>query len=177
MKKSLRFYFALFFAKCTARILKLIGRKGTSMPGSWAIILCPDFLGRIPRPKTVVMVAGTNGKTTVCNLTEDILTDNHVEYVCNRFGANVNTGIASALIADSTFFGNPKHDLAVFEFDERSAEKILSYIQPDYFVCTNLCRDALDRNANVEFIADLLNKNLNDSATLILNGDDLITSH
>lgn len=127
------------------------------------------FWGAYRARKPVVMVAGTNGKTTVCNLTEDILTDNHVEYVCNRFGANVNTGIASALIADSTFFGNPKHDLAVFEFDERSAEKILSYIQPDYFVCTNLCRDALDRNANVEFIADLLNKNLNDSATLILN--------
>ena len=39
MKRNLRFYFALFFAKGTALVLKLIGRKGTSMPGSWAIIL------------------------------------------------------------------------------------------------------------------------------------------
>ena len=38
MKRSPRFYFALLFAKATARVMKLIGRKGTSMPGSWAII-------------------------------------------------------------------------------------------------------------------------------------------
>ena len=54
MKRNLRFYFALFFAKGTALVLKLIGRKGTSMPGSWAIILCPDFLGRMPRPRRVI---------------------------------------------------------------------------------------------------------------------------
>lgn len=33
MKRNLRFYFALLFAKGTALVLKLIGRKGTSMPG------------------------------------------------------------------------------------------------------------------------------------------------
>ena len=74
MKRSPRFYFALLFAKATARVMKLIGRKGTSMPGSWAIILCPDFLGRMPRPKTIIGITGTNGKTTVSNLVEDILT-------------------------------------------------------------------------------------------------------
>ncbi len=177
MKRTLRFYFALFFAKCTALALKLIGRKGTSMPGSWAIILCPDFLARMPMPEQVVMVAGTNGKTTVSNLIEDILTQNGVEYLCNRSGANVNTGLASALIADSTFTGKPRHKLAIFEFDERSAPLILPYIKPDYFICTNLCRDALDRNANVDFIVRLLNENLWDGAKLVANGDDLIASH
>lgn len=177
MKRTFRFYFALFFAKCTALVLKLIGRKGTSMPGSWAIILCPDFLGRMPLPEQVVLVAGTNGKTTVANLIEDILTKNGVEYLCNRDGANVNTGIASSLIADSTFFGRPKHPLAIFEFDERSAPLILPYIKPQTFLCTNLCRDALDRNANVDFIVQLLNDNLWDGAKLLVNGDDLIASH
>lgn len=177
MKRTFRFYFALFFAKCTALVLKLIGRKGTSMPGSWAIILCPDFLGRMPLPEQVVLVAGTNGKTTVSNLVEDILTKNGVEYLCNRDGANVNTGIASSLIADSTLFGRPRHKLAIFEFDERSAPLILPYIKPQTFLCTNLCRDALDRNANVDFIVKLLNDNLWDGAKLVVNGDDLIASH
>ena len=63
MKRSPRFYFALLFAKATARVMKLIGRKGTSMPGSWAIILCPDFLGRMPRPKTIIGITGNYGKT------------------------------------------------------------------------------------------------------------------
>ena len=50
-------------------------------------------------------------------------------------------------------------------------------MQPDIFVCTNLCRDALDRNANVDFIVDILNDNISDQTKMILNGDDLLVSH
>ena len=50
---------------------------------------------------------------------------------CNRYGTNVATGVASSLIADSTFFGKPKKDLAVFELDERSSPRILPFIKPD----------------------------------------------
>lgn len=176
MKRNLRFYFALFFAKGTALVLKLIRRKGTSMPGSWAIILCPDFLGRMPRPKTIVGITGTNGKTTVANLVEDVLEDQGYDFVCNRSGTNVNTGVASALIANSTFFGKPKKDLAVFELDERSSPKILPYIKPDLLLCTNIFRDSFKRNAHMEFIVDILNKYIPDSTRLILNADDLVCS-
>lgn len=174
MKRSLRFYFALFFAKGTTLVLKLIGRKGTSMPGSWAIILCPDFLGRMPRPKTVIGVTGTNGKTTVANMVEDVLTDCGYDFVCNRSGTNVNTGVASSLIANSTFFGRPKKDLAVFELDERSSPKILPYIKPDLLLCTNIFRDSYKRNAHMEFIVDILNRYIPDSTRLLLNADDLL---
>ena len=64
MKRNLRFYFALMFARGTALVLKLIGRKGTSMPGSWAIILCPDFIGRMPKPEKIIGITGTNGRTS-----------------------------------------------------------------------------------------------------------------
>ena len=157
MKRSPRFYFALLFAKATARVMKLIGRKGTSMPGSWAIILCPDFLGRMPRPKTIIGITGTNGKTTVSNLVEDILTQCGYEFTCNRSGSNVATGVASSLIANSTLLGKPKNDLAVFELDERSAPRILPFIKPDLLLCTNIFRDSYKRNAHVEFILDILN--------------------
>ncbi len=174
MKRSLRFYFALFFAKGTALVLKLIGRKGTSMPGSWAIILCPDFLGRMPRPKTVIGITGTNGKTTVSNMVEDVLTDRGYDFVCNRSGTNVATGVASSLIANSTFFGNPKKNLAVFELDERSSPHILPYLKPDILLCTNIFRDSYKRNAHMEFIVDILNQYIPDSTRLILNADDLL---
>jgi len=174
MKRSLRFYFALFFAKGTALVLKLIRRKGTSMPGSWAIILCPDFLGRMPRPKTILGITGTNGKTTVANMVEDVLEDNGYDFVCNRSGTNVHTGVASALIANSTFFGKPKKDLAVFELDERSSPGILPYIKPDILLCTNIFRDSYKRNAHTEFITDILDKYIPKQTRLILNGDDLL---
>lgn len=174
MKRNLRFYFALFFAKGTALVLKLIGRKGTSMPGSWAIILCPDFLGRMPRPKTVIGITGTNGKTTVSNMVEDVLTDNGYDFMCNRSGTNVATGVASVLIANSTLFGKPKKDMAVFELDERSSPHILPFLKPDVLLCTNIFRDSYKRNAHMEFITDILNKNIPDSTKLVLNADDLL---
>lgn len=174
MKRNLRFYFALFFAKGTALVLKLIGRKGTSMPGSWAIILCPDFLGRMPRPKTVVGITGTNGKTTVSNMVEDVLQDRGYDFVCNRSGTNVATGVASSLIANSTFFGKPKKDLAIFELDERSSPRILPYLKPDLLLCTNIFRDSYKRNAHMEFIVDILDKYIPDGTRLVLNADDLL---
>lgn len=160
------------FARGTKFVLKLIGRKGTSMPGSWAIILCPDFIGRMPKPKTIIGITGTNGKTTVCNMVEDVLEENGISYMCNRAGTNVNTGIASALINNSRFFGKPKHDVAVFELDERSSPKIYPYMQPDILLCTNIFRDSYKRNAHAEFILDILNKEIPKKTKLILNADD-----
>lgn len=176
MKRNLRFYFALFFAKGTAMVMKLIGRKGTSMPGSWAIILCPDFLDRIEKPETVIGITGTNGKTTVSNMVDDVLEDCGYEFTGNRSGTNVNTGVASSLIADSTFFGKPKKKLAVFELDERSSPKILPYIKPDILMCTNIFRDSYKRNAHMEFIINILNSSIPKETKLILNGDDMLCS-
>ena len=72
MKRNLRFYFALMFARGTALVLKLIGRKGTSMPGSWAIILCRILSGACRNSKKIIGITGTNGKTTVSNMIEDV---------------------------------------------------------------------------------------------------------
>lgn len=176
MRRNLRFYFALIFARGTALVLKIIGRKGTSMPGSWAIILCPDFLGRMPRPKTVIGITGTNGKTTVANMVEDVLESEGYDFMCNRSGTNVNTGVASTLISNSHFWGKPKKDLAIFELDERSAPKILPYIKPDIMLCTNIFRDSYKRNAHMEFITEILDKYIPDETKLVLNGDDLLCS-
>ena len=172
MKRNLRFYFALMFARGTALVLKLIGRKGTSMPGSWAIILCPDFIGHMPKPEKIIGITGTNGKTTVANMIEDVLEDNGIDFICNRSGTNVHTGIASTLIANSRFFGKPKHKLAVFEMDERSAPNFFPYMQPDILLCTNIFRDSYKRNAHAEFILDVLNREIPKGTRLVLNADE-----
>mgnify|MGYP004503307395 FL=1 len=177
MKKNLKFYIVLYLAKLARIALKVIGRDATYFPGKLAVTLCPDFLGRIDKPKTIIGVTGTNGKTTVCNMIEDCLKENGYDFIDNHLGSNVNSGLASTLIEGATLTGKQKKDLAVFEIDERSSVKIYPYVTPTYLVCTNLFRDSLKRNAHTEFISNILTNNIPKQTTLILNGDDLIVSN
>lgn len=176
-KKTFRFYIALWIAKCTSFILKVLKRNATYMPGKIALTICPDFLGMLEKPKTIVGVTGTNGKTTVCNMINDILTANKFDFINNKYGSNIDGGIATTLIQGSNGLGKAKKDLAVLEIDERSANKIYPYITPTYLVCTNLFRDSLMRNAHTEFISDILNKYIPKETIMIENADDLICSH
>lgn len=176
MKKNFKFYIVLYLAKLSRIALKIIGRDATYFPGKLAVTLCPDFLGRIDKPKTIIGVTGTNGKTTVCNMIEDCLKENGYQFIDNHLGSNINSGLASELIEGATLLGKQKKDLAVFEIDERSAVKIYPYITPTYLVCTNLFRDSLKRNAHTEFISNILTNNIPKETKLILNGDDLIVS-
>ncbi len=176
MRKNLKFYIVLYLAKLSRIALKIIGRDATYFPGKLAVTLCPDFLGRIDKPKTIIGVTGTNGKTTVCNMIEDCLKENGYEFIDNHLGSNINSGLASTLIEGASLLGKQKKDLAVFEIDERSAVKIYPYITPTYLVCTNLFRDSLKRNAHTEFISNILTSNIPKETKLILNGDDLIVA-
>ena len=176
MKKSIRFFIVLYLAKLARIALKVIGRDATYFPGKLAVTLCPDFLGRIDKPQTIIGVTGTNGKTTVCNMIEDTLRENGYDFMDNHLGSNINSGIASTLIENATLTGKMKKEMAVFEIDERSAVKVYPYITPTYLVCTNLFRDSLKRNAHTEFIFDILDKHIPKETKLVLNGDDLIVS-
>ena len=176
MKKNIRFYIALYIAKFCKVLLKTIKRDATYLPGKIAITLCPDFLGRIDKPKTIIGVTGTNGKTTVCNLIEGCLKKNGYDFIDNHLGSNINSGIATTLINGSDMLGHSKKELAVLEIDERSAPRVYPYLTPTFLVCTNLFRDSLKRNAHTEFISGILNKYIPKDTTLILNGDDLIVS-
>ena len=176
-KHTVRFYAAITIVKIATKILKLLGRNATHLPGWIGNKLCPDFLGHLEKPETLVYVMGTNGKTTVSNLTAEVLKDNGIEYINNASGSNVSEGLISALLSKSSFFGKSRCKLAILVVDDRYSPHIYPYMQPDIFVCTNLCRDALDRNANVDFIVDILNENISDKTKMILNGDDLIVSH
>lgn len=151
--------------------------NASCFPGKLAIKICPDFLGRIEKPATIITVTGTNGKTTVCNMLLEILEKNGYDVLNNKAGSNINAGIASALIAGSTIAGKQKKEIAVLEVDERSSKLVYPYIQPTYAVCTNLFRDSLHRNANPEFIFNIINNSLPESSHLILNADDLISSN
>jgi len=174
--KKIRFYIALYAAKLSQFLLKILGRNATYFPGKIAIRLCKDFLKHITPPKTVIAVTGTNGKTTVSNLISSILTENGYSITNNSFGSNVQAGIISALIEDTTLCGKPKKDIAILEVDERSSLLIYPQMAPDYLVCNNIMRDSLKRNAHTEFISYIINSALPASTKLILNADDIIAA-
>lgn len=177
MKRNIRFYLAFYLAKISVIVLKIIRRDATQFPGKLAITLCPNFLEQIGKPKTIIAVTGTNGKTTVCNMIEDCLKENNYEFVDNQLGSNTNSGIASTFIKGAKLSGNQKKDLAVFEIDERSSIRVYPYVKPTYLICTNLFRDSLMRNAHTEFISNMLTTHIPKETKLILNGDDLIVSN
>lgn len=177
MKKNIRFYIALWGAKSSVVFLKILKRRATNFPGKFALKICPDFIGRIDKPKTVIGVTGTNGKTTVCNIIEDVLKENGYDFIDNKYGSNINSGIATALISGASLRGKSKKQIAVLEIDERSSPRVFPYLTPTYLICTNLFRDSLMRNAHTEFISDILTKYIPKQTKLILNSDDLISSH
>ena len=179
MKKlisKLRFLIAMAAGKCAALGLRLLGRNATYLPGLIALKLCPDLLGQLKKPETLICVTGTNGKTTTSNFLTSVLTSTGERVTNNSFGSNVQAGVATALMVNSTLFGRHKNKTAVIEVDERSSPRIYPYITPDYLIVNNIMRDSLKRNAHTEFISWVLSTYIPASTKLILNGDDIICS-
>lgn len=172
--KRLRFYIAMLAAKASLFLLKLLGRNATYLPGKIALAIDKNFLGGLKQPKTVIAVTGTNGKTTVSNLLNAILLENGYSVTNNSLGSNVQAGVATALLEDSTFSGKARKDIAVLEVDERSSLRIYPFIKPDYLICNNIMRDSLARNAHTEFISYIINRALPKTTKVILNADDLV---
>ena len=170
----IRFALAMLAGKLALFSLKLLGRNATHLPGKIALIIDKEFMGHLTAPETVIAVTGTNGKTTVSNLINEMLIKNGYTVTNNSLGSNVQAGVCTALLEDSTLSGKPKKEIAVLEVDERSSLRIYPYIKPDYLICNNIMRDSLARNAHTEFISYIINKALPTSTKVILNADDLV---
>ncbi|MEG2458033.1 MAG: MurT ligase domain-containing protein [Bacilli bacterium] len=168
--KKIRFYFTYIFIKCLYLFMKLLHKGATQTPGRIAIALCPDFLEHIKKPKLIIGITGTNGKTTTTNLIVDTLETLGVSVLNNKRGSNSASGIASSLIGNFS-----KKDIAVFEVDERSTIRIFPFMKFDYLVSTNITRDTIMRNAHPKYIVDIINSTLREDTTLIINSDDFFS--
>jgi lipid II isoglutaminyl synthase (glutamine-hydrolysing) len=172
----LRALLTIWAAKLSGLVIRAIGRQGTHVPGLIARKLYPGIIGAVRHPSRVVVVTGTNGKTTVSNLLAEALEAQGLRVASNRSGSNLAAGVATALIGAVTWTGKSRADIAVMEMDERSAKLILPGLIPDVLVCMNLTRDSIKRNAHPAYIAWILSSALPASTSLILNADDLIAS-
>ncbi len=172
----IRYFIALWASKSAYILLKLLKRNATMFPGYLALKICPDYLAQTKKSPNVLCVTGTNGKTTTTNMVADILSESGYNVVSNRYGSNINTGVATALTHSVNVFGKPKIDVLALEVDERFSRLILPFIKPDYLIVTNLFRDSIKRNAHPEYIFSILDTYVPKTTKLILNADCLQSS-
>ena len=153
-------------------ILARAGRGG-SLPGSLALKMDPDFIRKFHMPDQVILVIGTNGKTTTSNLIAESLRASGMKVLNNRRGDNLNVGIATLLASGSDADYHIKADACVIEVDELTLYRQFSSLHPTHLVITNFFRDQLDRAGEMETIIRKIQEVTKDfTGHIILNGDD-----
>ena len=168
-----------FLAIVVCKILRVVGKivgKGSSLPGKFALKICPDVLGRMKLPQYIIAVTGSNGKTSTVEMIAHVLTQNGKRVAWNREGSNQIEGVTTMVLCNSTLSGRVKSDILLIESDERFAQYTFKYISPTHYVMTNLYRDQLTRNGHPEWVYDALRESINDDMQLILNADDPLIS-
>ena len=160
---------------------RALGRGGgTALPGRIAARIDPNLAGTLARglPNGCVLVTGTNGKTTTTRILAEAARAAGLEVVTNPEGANMLSGIATALLSSANRSGGldvAPSAIGIFEVDEGALRSAIETLNPRLVVITNLFRDQLDRYFEVDFVARLWQRALHqlpDTATLVLNADD-----
>jgi UDP-N-acetylmuramyl tripeptide synthase len=169
---------ALVAARATGTVIRRLGKGGgTAAPGLVADRIDPGMLGKIARrlPAGSVVVAGTNGKTTISRMLADILQANGQRVAHNRSGSNLVRGVASALAAQADILGRPDAEIGVIESDEAAFPEIVRQVQPSVIVLNNLFRDQLDRYGELDTISKSWQASLQHlppSTRVVVNLDD-----
>jgi lipid II isoglutaminyl synthase (glutamine-hydrolysing) len=158
-------------ARAAAGLSRLVGAGGgTTVPGKLLAMLDPSAVDRLAArlPLGTALVSATNGKTTTAAMTAEILAS-RVRLAHNRSGANLVSGVASTLLAESGA------ELGLFEVDEGAFPEVAQRVQPRAVCLGNLFRDQLDRYGELELIAERWRsavRELPESTVLVANGDD-----
>ncbi len=150
---------------------------GTTLPGRVAMTLAPGIIADLSARLTrgAVLVSGTNGKTTTSRLLGGVLEATGLVPIHNRAGANLLSGIASALVSRATLGGRLTGDIGLFEVDEATLPAAVEATRPRLVVLLNLFRDQLDRYGEIDLIAERWRRALAAmprEATLAFNADD-----
>lgn len=171
--------FLAILAAETARALSQMSKRGSgsALPGLVAQKVDPNIITKLADklPGGIILVTGTNGKTTTAKMLAGILEAAGHKVIYNFSGSNLSRGIASFLIQHTNFWGTKLDgDIGLFEVDEATMPEILALVRPKAIVVTNLFRDQLDRYGEVDKTASIIGSALQmaPDAKVILNADD-----
>ena len=153
---------------------RLGGGHGSALPGLVVEKLSPHFLGRLlaKLPEGVVLVSGTNGKTTTTKIIADLLRADDYRVFTNPSGSNFARGVISAALP-VMHRGRLEADIAVLELDEAHATHFVAQVKPRYSLLLNVLRDQLDRFGEIDQTARLLSYVAEQTTdVVVLNADD-----
>jgi UDP-N-acetylmuramyl tripeptide synthase len=158
-------------ARAAGALSRLAGRGGgTTIPGKLLWKLDPGAIdalaARLERGSAVV--SATNGKTTTAAMVAEILRP-RVRLAHNRSGANLVSGVASALLEAGDA------ELGLFEVDEGALPEVTRRVRPRAMALGNLFRDQLDRYGELELVAERWRRcvaDLGPDAVVVANADD-----
>ena len=180
MKKPNTLHAAASVAACklTRAVLRRTGRGGTAIPGIVGLKVSKNILAAVSQGMKIVVVTGTNGKTTTCNMIEHALTSAGHDCLLNKSGANLLHGIASDLICSADWKGKARHEYAVLECDEAALKQVVPYIRPRAIVVTNLFSDQVDRYGGVQNTLKEIRTGVERSpkSVLVLNAEDPLSA-
>jgi lipid II isoglutaminyl synthase (glutamine-hydrolysing) len=161
----------ILLARAAAALSRVVGAGGgTTVPGKLLWKLDPGAVDRLAArlPRGSALISATNGKTTTAAMVARIL-EPSVRLAHNRSGANLVSGVASALLAAR------EAELGLFEVDEAALPEVTRRLNPRAISLGNLFRDQLDRYGELEALAERWRgavAELPDEAALVVNGDD-----
>ena len=125
-------------------------------------------------PEGVIIVSGTNGKTTTTKIITELLAARGKRVLTNRTGGNFVRGVFSTIVQAASPSGRLAYDVAVYEQDEAYAARFVKLHRPRAAVLLNVTRDQLDRFGEIDTTAALLQKVADrTSEVVVVNDDDL----
>ncbi len=159
---SLRLRVAIAVAKATSASSKLLGNKGETLPGRILLTLEPEAISLLATNKEVILVSGTNGKTSTTRAIAAIVSQLGA-VATSGSGSNLSWGAANALMSPAPY--------AVLEVDELHLPSIIAQTDPAVVLLLNLTRDQLHRMHEVKRVADRWHAECSEASNTIFVAD------
>jgi len=157
------------------RVFARLRGGGSALPGLVVERLDPSFLpwvlGKLPRG--VVLVSGTNGKTTTTKIVVELLESQGLKVFTNPSGSNFIRGVLASVVSQVSLTGKLNADIAVLELDEAHAVRFVKLVKPRYSLLLNVMRDQLDRFGEIDTTAKMLETiAMATTETVVINRED-----
>lgn len=172
--KKLWFLIVLWSAKFGLVLCKIFKKNGTMIAGKVALKFQSDFIKYFKgiNYDKVIFITGTNGKSTTNNIIVHTLKTAGKKVTTNLEGANLITGVATALIKDSTLTGKINSEFFVFETDERYLKRIYEAIPAKNICITNIQKDQVQRNGEPDYIYKKIKEVINNDVRIFVNNEE-----